>query len=99
MACPKTGRRVVRSGSSSSSSSNLKLQPNQKRGTPPQAPVPVLGKSTEIFQNFGTFLAHHRTVTTQPQFTTNPPHSHHKNTTPKTKIFKNPLKNPSKKAQ
>jgi hypothetical protein len=48
------------------------------------------GKSTEIFQNFGMFLAHHKTVAKQPQFTTNPPQSHHKKTTSKTHIFQNP---------
>jgi hypothetical protein len=46
------------------------------------------------------FLAHHKTVINQPQFTTNPPHLHHKNTTKtpqkKRTISKTPLKTPIK---
>jgi len=52
--------------------------------------------SEKIFQNFGMFLAHHRTVVNRPQFTTNPPQLHHKNTTQKTHIFQNhPQKTPA----
>jgi hypothetical protein len=55
--------------------------------------LPFPATHQKIFQNFGMFLAHHRTVINQPQFTTNPPHLHHKNTTQKTHTFPTPLKN------
>jgi hypothetical protein len=45
------------------------------------------------------FLTHHRTVTAQPQFTTNPPQTRHKNTTPKTHIFQKNNKKMPVKAQ